>query len=85
VGLRGAAGRGAARRRAPAAPRAALALARKRRLGPFGREPIDRARREKQLAAMLRAGHRLDTAREIVDAASEEAAEQWAEELDEEA
>jgi hypothetical protein len=33
---------------------------------------------------MLRAGHRLDTAREIVDAASEESAECWAAELDEE-
>lgn len=69
--------------------RAALALARKRRFGPFGPEheqqPVDRERREKQLAAMLRAGHRLDTAREIVDAASGEAAECWAAELDEEA
>ena len=65
--------------------RAALALARKRRFGPFGREPFDRERREKQLAAMLRAGHRLDTAREIVDAASEEAAESWAAEIEEEA
>jgi regulatory protein len=64
--------------------RAALALARKRRFGPFGHEPVDRERREKQLAAMLRAGHRLDTAREIVDAASEESAECWAAELDEE-
>ena len=34
---------------------------------------------------MLRAGHRLDTAREIVDAASEEAAESWAAEIEEEA
>ncbi len=65
--------------------RAALALARKRRFGPFGHEPLERERREKQLAAMLRAGHRLDTAREIVDAASGEAAEHWAAELDEEA
>lgn len=63
---------------------AALALARKRGFGPFGRESLDRARREKQLAAMLRAGHRLDTAREIVNAASEEAAELWAAEFEEE-
>src|SRR5690606_32496428 len=62
---------------------AALALARKRRFGPFGHEPVGRDQREKQLAAMLRAGHRLDTAREMVDAASEEAAEQWAAEFDE--
>ncbi|HYD25316.1 MAG TPA: RecX family transcriptional regulator [Croceibacterium sp.] len=62
--------------------RAALALARKRGFGPFGCERPDRARREKQLAAMLRAGHRLDSAREMVDAASEEAAEHWAAEGD---
>lgn len=64
--------------------RAALAMARKRGFGPFGRETIDRERRRKQIAAMLRAGHPLDSAREMVDAASEEAAEQWAAELDDE-
>jgi regulatory protein len=64
--------------------RAALALAKKRGFGPFGpsgplgRGPPDRARREKQLAAMLRAGHRLDSARELVDAPSVEAAHDWA-------
>ena len=58
--------------------RAALALARKRRFGPFGAEMPDRPLRERQLAAMLRAGHPLDKARELVDAASVEAAEQWA-------
>jgi len=63
---------------APAERRAALALARKRGFGPFGAERPDRARREKQLAAMLRAGHTLDSAREMVDAASEAAAEEWA-------
>jgi len=63
--------------------RAALAMARKRGFGPFGREPVDWARREKQIAALLRAGHPLDSAREMVDAASEEAAEQWAAEYDE--
>jgi regulatory protein len=57
--------------------RAALALARKRRLGPFGPPHTDRPQREKQIAAMLRAGHRLDSAREMVDAATIEAAEQW--------
>lgn len=57
--------------------RSALALARKRRFGPFGREAPDRARREKQIAAMLRAGHPLDSARELVDAPSIAAAEQW--------
>ncbi|MEJ5975185.1 RecX family transcriptional regulator [Novosphingobium sp. PS1R-30] len=61
--------------------RAALALARKRGFGPFGRGDVserDRALREKQIAAMLRAGHGLDSARELVDAASIEAAEEWA-------
>ena len=64
--------------------RAALAMARKRGFGPFGRESLDRERRQKQIAAMLRAGHPLDSAREMVDAASEAAAEAWAAELDEE-
>ena len=57
---------------------AALVMARKRRFGPFGGERPDPARRERQIAAMIRAGHRLDNAREIVDAASIEAAEEWA-------
>lgn len=65
--------------------RAALTLARKRGFGPFGGEALDRERREKQIAAMLRAGHRLDSAREMVDAASEQAAELWAAEADDEA
>ncbi len=59
--------------------RAALALARKRRIGPFGPAAPDRATREKQIGALLRAGHPLDSARELVNAASIEAAENWAE------
>ena len=66
--------------------RAALAMARRREFGPFGRPsdrgPLDRERRRKQIAAMLRAGHPLDSAREMVDALSEAAAEQWAAECD---
>lgn len=58
--------------------RAALALAQKRRFGPFGTEPPDRPTREKQLAAMLRAGHPLDMARVLIGAADREAAEDWA-------
>ena len=58
--------------------RAALALARKRRFGPFGAPHLDRAAREKQVAAMLRAGHPLDSARELVNAASVAAVEEWA-------
>jgi regulatory protein len=61
-----------------AARRAALTLARKRRFGPFATEPLDKPLREKQIAAMLRAGHTLDNAREIVDAANVAEAERWA-------
>lgn len=59
---------------------AIVALARKRRLGPFGPVPADRAAREKQLAVMLRAGHRLDFARQVVEAGTAAALEAWAEE-----
>lgn len=62
---------------------AALALARKRRLGPFGAPTADRAAREKQVAAMLRGGHTLDSARFLVDARTIEAAEEWAESTEE--
>ena len=58
--------------------RAALAMARKRGFGPFGRSEPDRPQREKQIAAMLRAGHRLDSARELVNAVTQEAALEWA-------
>jgi regulatory protein len=66
------------RGREAAERRAALAMARKRRFGPFGASEPDRAQKERQLAAMLRAGHPLDSAREMVNAASIAAAEQWA-------
>jgi regulatory protein len=62
--------------------RAALVMARKRRFGPFAATAPERAVREKQLAAMLRAGHDLDMAREMVNAASVAAAEEWAAALD---
>jgi regulatory protein len=64
--------------------RAALALARKRRFGPFGPDLPERDKREKQLAAMLRAGHPLDFAREMINARSIEAAEEWAASIDDE-
>ncbi|WP_183985594.1 RecX family transcriptional regulator [Sphingomonas jinjuensis] len=50
------------------ARRAAIVFARRRRLGPFGAPPADRAARERQVAAMLRAGHSMTLARMIVDA-----------------
>lgn len=61
---------------------AALAMAQKRGFGPFGRTEPERAVREKQIAAMLRAGHRLDSARELVNAPSPEAALEWASQAD---
>lgn len=63
--------------------KAAIAMARKRRFGPFGSEPVPRDKREKQIAALLRAGHGFDSARYLVDAATIEAAERWADEAEE--
>lgn len=45
---------------------AALAFARRKRLGPWSRAELDRMQREKQLAAMLRAGHPLELARRVL-------------------
>lgn len=64
---------------------AALAYARRKRLGPFGADahrPMDRSLREKQLAALLRAGHRMDHARALVQAGDIATAEEWAAEAD---
>ncbi|MGN6375141.1 MAG: regulatory protein RecX [Sphingomonas sp.] len=46
---------------------AALALARRRRIGPFAAEPADRERREKHIAQLVRGGHRFALARRIAD------------------
>jgi regulatory protein len=62
---------------------AALALARKRGFGPFGKAAPDRPLRERQIAAMLRAGHPLDSARELVNATDVDAALGWAAQADE--
>ena len=48
---------------------AALAFARRRRIGPFARDEADRDARQRQMAAMIRAGHSPDIARRIVTAA----------------
>lgn len=61
---------------------AALALAMRRRLGPFAVEKPDRQQREKHVAALMRAGHSLDFARKIVDAPSAQEVQEWAHELD---
>ena len=58
---------------------AALIMARKRRFGPFGRDGLpDPSRREKQIAALLRAGHPLASARVLINAATISDAENWA-------
>ncbi|WP_343527912.1 RecX family transcriptional regulator [Sphingomonas sp.] len=53
---------------AEAARDAALAFARRRRIGPFGDGQADRAMREKQFAAMMRAGHDSALSRRILSA-----------------
>ena len=46
----------------------ALRFAERRRIGPFAAEAMDVPKREKAIAAMLRAGHRFDLARRIASA-----------------
>ncbi len=57
--------------------RAALHLARKRGFGPFALQAMDREKREKAIAAMLRAGHSFDHARAVIDADSETRVDEW--------
>lgn len=71
--------------------RAAILLAKKRRFGPFGiapeeEEPAEqsRKRREKQVAAMLRAGHKFEHITFILDARDEDEIEEWLNEAEEE-
>lgn len=66
---------------------AVVALARRKGLGPFtrGRDPdesLDPALREKQMGALLRAGHSSALARAILDMADRDMAESWVEEGD---
>ena len=66
---------------------AAAAYARRRRLGPYAREPLpagDRAAYEKQLAAMLRAGHDSAHARQVISAPGPAELDDWIEEAREE-
>ena len=72
--------------------RAVVLLARKRGFGPFGNRidpdaapEVRRAVKEKQIAAMLRAGHDFVIARFIVDAATCEDIEAWLDEAETEA
>lgn len=65
---------------------AAVAYARRRRFGLFGMSDVGenadaaRKKREKQLAATLRAGHSFDHARRVVEANAEAELEEWVEE-----
>ena len=52
---------------------AAVALARRRRLGPFADPSVRRERRDKHLAAMGRAGFAFGLARRVIDAKDEDA------------
>ncbi|XUU61125.1 regulatory protein RecX [Erythrobacter sp. HA6-11] len=56
---------------------AAIRLAQKRGFGPYAKLAVDPARREKQIAAMARAGHDFASARFIVEASREEELDQW--------
>lgn len=56
----------------------ALSLVRRRGFGPFGENVKDPAKREKQLAAMQRAGHSLSLALALIDAPTTREAECWA-------
>lgn len=47
---------------------AALRFARRKRIGPFAESVLDRAGREKALAAMIRAGHGFEIAKAVVNA-----------------
>lgn len=71
--------------------RAAILLAKKRRFGPFAIAPIEdepseksHKRREKQVAAMLRAGHKFEHITFILDARGEADIEEWLIEAEEE-
>ena len=68
---------------------AVVVLARKRRFGPFGRlgeASAEDARklREKQLAAVVRAGHDFDMARRVIEASTVEELEEWVTEASDE-
>ncbi len=54
----------------------ALAFARRRRIGPFAPEPVERDRRERQVAAMVRAGHAPGLSRRIASMTADEVPDQ---------
>ena len=56
---------------------AAQAMARKRRFGPYFAGELQPEKREKQIAAMLRAGHGFDHVRTVLHATNEDTLDQW--------
>jgi len=54
---------------------AAVAYARRRRFGPFRTADADEDKKRRELASMLRAGHRFELAREIITATSSQVLE----------
>ncbi|MBX2797147.1 MAG: RecX family transcriptional regulator [Myxococcales bacterium] len=54
--------------------RAALTYARKRRIGPYRRAPVDDDGRRKELGRMARAGFSFDLAKRVLDATEEDLA-----------
>lgn len=64
---------------------AAIRMAQKRGFGAFAKSAVDPAKKEKQIAAMARAGHDFTTARFVVETDREEQLDEWlAEAADEE-
>lgn len=55
---------------------AALRFAERKRIGPFATGPSDRPARERAFAAMMRAGHRIEFVRRLLNAAPGEIPEQ---------
>ncbi|MFN3389343.1 MAG: regulatory protein RecX [Allosphingosinicella sp.] len=55
---------------------AALRFAERRRIGPYAAVPADRQGRQKAAAAMLRAGHRMDLVRTVLNASPGEIPDQ---------
>lgn len=60
-------------------------MARKRRFGPYFVGTLEPDRREKQIAAMLRAGHGFDNVRLVINARNVQAVDEWVSEAREEA
>lgn len=56
---------------------AALAYARRKRIGPFATTPMDPAAQKRAFAAMMRAGHAFALAREVIDIPPDDPEFEW--------